>query len=342
MSQTATKDPQEMVGEVALDQSGEEIGQIRGIYLQNGTRQPEWAAIEVVEGELRLVPLVGATATADGVWLPVDAREVVAAPAGHADLPRQVSDDDATKLYRHYGGGGRRRPANGSNASDGVKRTRGRRRPTTDSRSGEVRARAAEAADEGRRVTSVAAERGQEVASTAGEEGQRVASTTVRQGQEVARTAASQAGDVAAATREQASQVSAELSDQARTLVHDTRAGIQEQAQAQTRVLADSMRRLGEEARALADGRPEQAGVLAEYVWEAAERLSNVAEQIEARGPEGLIDEVKSFARTRPGTFVLGAAVAGFGIGRLLRSAGEAEGDASAQPAAASSRGRGL
>jgi hypothetical protein len=342
MSQTATTDTQELVGEPALDENGFEIGEILGIYLQNGTRQPEWAAVEVTDGELALVPLVGATPTIDGVWLPVGVEEVLGAPVRHAELPRQVSDDEATTLYRHYGGGGRQRRTNGANGADGTGRARGRRRSTRESAPPEEGP--ARAAEEGRRVASSATEHGEHVASTATEEGQRVASTAVQEGQQVARTAAGQATELAGTAREQVAQVRTELSDQARTLIHDTRTGIQEQAGTQTQVLADCVRRLGDEARALAEGRPDHAGALGEYVSQAAERLTNVAAEIEARGPEGLVDELKTFARTRPGTFVLGAAVVGFGIGRLLRSAGEAgdgEGEttSAATPTLASGRG---
>lgn len=343
MSDTATRDPQELVGELALDQNGEEIGEIKGIYLQNGTRQPEWAAIEVTGGEVTLVPLVGATPAEDGVWLPVEAGEVHGAPGRHADLPRQVSDDEATQLYRHYGSRSRQRRANridGGNGAHDPTRLRGRRRSTRDSAAPEE-ARA-QVTEQGRRVASAAAGRAEDVASTVTEESKRVATTAVQEGQEIARTAASQATDVAGTAREQAAQVSAELSNQARTLIEDTRTGIQEQAQTQTQVLADSVRRLGDEARALAEGRPEQAGVLADYVSQAAERLTSMARQIEERGPEGLVDEVKTLARTRPGTFVLGAAVAGFGIGRLLRGAKEAGGeeDATAVQAPMAAGGR--
>ncbi len=327
MSDTATRDPQELVGELALDQNGEEIGAIRGIYLQNGTRQPEWAAIEITDGEMTLVPLVGATPAEDGVWLPVEAGEVHGAPGRHADLPRQVSDDEATQLYRHYGSRSRQRRSNrvdGGNGAHDASRPRGRRRSTTESAA--PREAKAQVTEQGRRVASAAAGRAERVASTVTEEGQRVATTAVQEGQEIARTAGSQATDLAETAREQAAQVSAELSNQARTLIDDTRTGIQEQAQTQTQLLADSVRRLGEEARALAEGRPEQAGVLAEYVSQAAERLTNVARQIEERGPEGLIDEVKTLARTRPGTFVLGAAVAGFGAGRAVRASSTGDG----------------
>ncbi|HVE47374.1 MAG TPA: hypothetical protein VNA57_11600 [Acidimicrobiales bacterium] len=321
MSQTATKDPQDLVGEPALDENGAQIGEIRGIYLQNGTRQPEWAAIEVTDGELTLAPLVGATPTEDGVWLPVDVDEVLGAPARHSDLPRHVTDDEAAALYRHYGSGrsrARNRAANGAGESS---RSRGRRRATGDSPS--PREAAGVAADEGTRVASAAADQGSRVASTAAEEGKRVASTAVQQGQEVARTAAGQATELAGTAREQATQVSEELTNQARTLIQGTRSEIQGQVQTQTQILSDSLRRLGDEARALAEGRPDQAGALAQYVSQAAERLTNVAKEIEARGPEGLVEDLRSFAKARPGTFVLGAAVAGFGIGRLIRSAGD-------------------
>lgn len=342
MSQTATTDPQELVGASALDENGDEIGEIRGIYLQNGTRQPEWAAVEVADGEITLVPLIGATPTADGVWLPVNNEEVLNSPARHEELPRQVSDDEATSLYRHYGGGARRRrPSSGDGAHE-ARRSRGRRRS---SEGAAVEEGPAAAAAEGRQVASVAARQGEQVASTAADEGRRVASTAVQGSQQVARTAANQATELAGTAREQAAQVSAELSNQARALVQETRSNIQGQAQSQTQAVADYVRRLGDQARALAEGRPEQAGVLGDYVSQASERLADMAMQIEARGPEGIVDDVKSFAKNRPGAFVVGAAVAGFGIGRLIRSSRDAsseESDMADEPAMVTGRGRGF
>ena len=326
MSQVSTEDPQALVGQPALDVQGRHIGEIQGIYLQNGTRQPEWAAVALDTGEVTLAPVIGATPTDDGLWLPISSDRVAGAPARFAELPRRISDEQAGALYRYYSGasGTRRSRSNGSSRSTGANGSgTARRRPARAADRGrEVSGRAA---DEGRRVASSAVEQGSQVASTAAEEGQRVASTAVQEGREVARTAASQATELAETARQQVSQVGEELTTQARTLVRDTRSGLQDQVEAQTRRLADTLRQLGAEARALADGQPDRSGVLADYVSQAAEKLNEVAKEVEARGPEGLVDDLKGLAQTRPGTFVLGAAVAGFGIGRLLRSAGDDE-----------------
>jgi len=65
---------------------------------------------------------------------------------------------------------------------------------------------------------------------------------------------------------------------------------------------------------------PDQPGVAADLIRQAAERSQSVASWLENRDPGSLLDEVKSFARQRPGTFLLAAAGAGLLAGRLGRS----------------------
>jgi hypothetical protein len=67
-------------------------------------------------------------------------------------------------------------------------------------------------------------------------------------------------------------------------------------------------------------------------VRQAAERSSAIASWLEARDPGSLLTEVKSFARQRPGAFLMLAAGAGVLAGRLSRSL--AAPDASANQAA--------
>jgi hypothetical protein len=67
------------------------------------------------------------------------------------------------------------------------------------------------------------------------------------------------------------------------------------------------------------------------FAHEAAGRLHGAASWLEHRQPADLLDEVRNFARRRPGTFLLGAAVAGIAAGRLTR--GLADND-NRQPAA--------
>lgn len=162
--------------------------------------------------------------------------------------------------------------------------------------------------------------RGKAAAATAGEQGQQVASTATRQGKEVAGAAGDQAREVAGVVRDQAAQLTQELSAQGRTLYEETRQQIESQAETQTQTLAQSLHRLGNETQALAEGRPAEAGSLATYAQQCADRLHQVASDIEDRGVEGLIEDVGDFARRRPGAFLLGAAVIGFGGGRLIRA----------------------
>lgn len=64
----------------------------------------------------------------------------------------------------------------------------------------------------------------------------------------------------------------------------------------------------------------EEPGVATDLVRQAAERSSTVAEWLDGRDPGSLLTEVKSFARKKPGTFLLLAAGAGILAGRLSRS----------------------
>lgn len=180
--------------------------------------------------------------------------------------------------------------------------------------------------------------RGKAAVAAAGDQGQQVASNAARQSKEVAGAAGEQAREVAGVVREQAAQLTQELTSQGRTLYAETRQQVESQAEIQTQSLAAALHRLGGETQALADGRPADAGSLGTYAQQCADKLHEVAWNIEDRGVEGLIEDLGQFARRRPGAFLVGAALLGFGGGRLIRSAGGAgsdESDESAVPAPA-------
>jgi uncharacterized protein YjbJ (UPF0337 family) len=136
----------------------------------------------------------------------------------------------------------------------------------------------------------------------------------------VARTATSDVQQLAGTVREQANQVTSELADQARGLVDESRLKLQEQVDVEARRLAANLSQVGSQAVALASGRPEQSGPLADYVEQAATWLDTCATELEERGVEGVVADVADFAGRRPGVFLLGAAALGFGVGRLVRS----------------------
>jgi hypothetical protein len=86
----------------------------------------------------------------------------------------------------------------------------------------------------------------------------------------------------------------------------------------------DSLRRLGEQVSAFAQGRVEEAGPLPDYTRSAAERLQSTADRVQQQGFDAVIEDTKRFARRRPGAFLCAAALAGFAAGRLLRGGSEA------------------
>jgi hypothetical protein len=165
------------------------------------------------------------------------------------------------------------------------------------------------------------------VASQAKQEGKRVASTAAQRGQQVAEATGQDAKVLVARTKEQAGQVAQQASTEAKELLDQTKGRVQGEAASQTQRLADRLASLGDEALALSEGRPEDAArarqfaaQAADKLFEAADKVSVVADDVEDRGFEGLLDDVQRFARRRPGLFLLGAAAAGFGIGRVVRA----------------------
>jgi hypothetical protein len=88
---------------------------------------------------------------------------------------------------------------------------------------------------------------------------------------------------------------------------------------------ASGLRDLSRRVRALADGRPEDAGVAGDYVRRTGEQLQQVAERLESGGVEGAVSDLRGFARRRPGAFLLGALATGFAVGYLVRGGQAAE-----------------
>lgn len=171
-----------------------------------------------------------------------------------------------------------------------------------------------------------AKERGKAAADVASRQSQQVATVAADESSRMKEVAARQAQEVKSTVKDQASQLAQELSSQGRGLVEETKQQLQTQAHEQTQSLAQTLFRWGYETQALVDGRPEEAPMVRQYAQQCADKLNDVASEIEERGVEGLIDDVAQFARRRPGAFLLGAAVVGFGGGRLLRGA-KSQGD---------------
>jgi hypothetical protein len=62
-----------------------------------------------------------------------------------------------------------------------------------------------------------------------------------------------------------------------------------------------------------------------------SDRARQVGARLDGREPQELLDDVRGFARRRPGTFLLGSLAAGVLVGRLLRGAKDAGGSSGAE-----------
>jgi hypothetical protein len=139
---------------------------------------------------------------------------------------------------------------------------------------------------------------------------------------DVGRTAADAGRHVAGTAAEQAGNVAQEVKAQARDLVGEARSQVRNQALSGQQKAADGIRALSQELRQMADSG--QSGTVSEVARQAASRVDGVADWLGQREPAELFEEVRMFARRRPGAFLLGAALAGVVVGRLTRGAVDA------------------
>jgi len=300
-------DPTALIGFVAFDVDGEKLGEVEGVYL--GTEEPEWAAV-LLDDRFVIIPLQDAQFYEDSLDIPFTIAEVRGAPLQQADLLEDLTEEQEEQLVEYYTGG-----------ELGTVRDAGT----------EV---AATAKEEGQEVAAAAKEHGQQVASTAKEQGQRVASTAKEQGQQVLRSTADQANEVVGTAKQQASEVAQQASAEARNLLDETRSRMEEQTAAGAAKLGENLSRLGTEALALAEGRPAEAPTVQGYVrrtgetlLDAADRAYGISDDVRTRGVGAVLADVQTFARRRPGVFLLGAAVAGVLAGRAVRNAQEQQED---------------
>jgi hypothetical protein len=177
---------------------------------------------------------------------------------------------------------------------------------------------------------------GNSAAAGAAETAKAAAATAKDQASQVASDAASAGENVLGTAKEQAASVAGEVTTQAKDLFKQTQSELVEQASSQQKRVASGLQSLSEELRSMAD-KSENGGVATDLVQQAAGRAGSVASWLDARDPGSLLDEVKNFARTRPGTFIGLAAVAGVVAGRLTRSLTSEAADEKAAAASAPS-----
>jgi hypothetical protein len=139
---------------------------------------------------------------------------------------------------------------------------------------------------------------------------------------EVKDTAKAEAGHVVDTAKQEASSVAHEAKSQAKHVYAQTRQELSDQAATQQQRVAEGLRAIGDELQSMARG-SENPGMATEFVEQASARLSDASSWLSQRDPGSLLNEVKSFARRKPGVFIAGALVAGLAAGRLTRALAE-------------------
>lgn len=153
-------------------------------------------------------------------------------------------------------------------------------------------------------------------------------------------TAAQTGSDLADTAKEQAAQVTSDAKDQAKQLADEARNQLNDHAGSQMQRAADNLRSLSDELSGMAD-HSEQSGMGAQLARQGGDLADRAAGYLEDRQPGDLVEDLRDFARRRPGTFIVGAAVAGVLVGRLTRGVQRARSNGSSDSGPAPTSGRG-
>lgn len=149
---------------------------------------------------------------------------------------------------------------------------------------------------------------------------------------EEASNLAGEAGDagrrVAGVAKGEAKSVGYEARRQARRLADQVGSEVRQQAANQQSRAASGLRNIGDEFSNMADGSGSGSGFAADLARQAGVRVGGVAQWLDERDPRSILEEVKGFARRRPGVFIAIAVGAGIVVGRLTRALAQPSDDA--------------
>lgn len=281
MTQLTIPNPQDLQGQMLFDVEGEGIGVVEGVYLDNLTRTPEWAAVRLGPDSLALVPLAEASLVSGGVQVDYDRAMVQSAPHRLSGLDSEVTEETEDQLMRYYAGDG-----------------------------GSSNGRAAAVADAAQEVAGEVKEQAADVAGEAKEQAAEVAGEAREQAADVAAAAKEQAVSVVETAKEETAEVVQQASAEARELYETTKTEVQQQAETQLEQFAETLHRLAGQTLALARGNADQAGPVGEVVGRAGQELRSMAQGIQARGSAGLLQDAQRVVRQRPRAAIIGTAVA--------------------------------
>ena len=161
----------------------------------------------------------------------------------------------------------------------------------------------------------------QQQGSTTPDAGQSTSSQAKGEAKDLAQDGAGAAKDVAQTTGTEAKKVASEAGTQAKNLLGELGSDLKSQAGEQQQKVTEGLRALSDELKSMAE-KSEEGGPAKQLVQQAADRTGSAAGWLEGRDPGSLLNEVKGYARSHPGTFLIAAAGAGLLAGRLARNLG--------------------
>ncbi|MFD3401486.1 hypothetical protein ACFWUU_12440 [Kribbella sp. NPDC058693] len=145
-----------------------------------------------------------------------------------------------------------------------------------------------------------------------------VAETARDQAGQLKETSADAAREVAGTVKEKVSDVTSDVRSETRRLASQTRQELAGQASQQKDRAATGLRSVSDELRGMAEHG--QSGLGAQLARQGADLTDQAADFLQQHEPADLLDEVRGYARRKPGTFLLIAAAAGIVAGRLTRA----------------------
>ncbi len=149
---------------------------------------------------------------------------------------------------------------------------------------------------------------------------------TTEKAQAAASTAADEGKHVAGVAQGEATRVASEAKDQAKSLAGEARTQVTEQVSDQSRQqrdkLVSTLGTLGDDLDQMAQN--SNGGLASDVAREVAQHARSLTSYLDGREPTELLEDVRDFARRRPGVFLAGALVAGVVAGRVARGVKDA------------------
>jgi hypothetical protein len=155
------------------------------------------------------------------------------------------------------------------------------------------------------------------------------------QAQQAAGSATDEGKRVAGVAQDEIKNVTAEAQNQLRGILEQATSQVDEQSREQQGRLAETVRTFGDDLHGMTS-QDDGGGMAAQLVRQIADQARGLASHLENREPRELLEDVRSFARRRPGTFLLGALAAGVVVGRVAGGAKAAQDNPSAADASVS------